>query len=76
MVISATTYIACEQALSGGAIRKNVKNLASEVKATILNITPYLTFLTAAVLFYWGVTIQSDCKFRVHVNLKLIKANK
>ena len=23
-----------------------------------------------------GVTIQSDCKFRAHVNLKLIKANK
>ena len=23
-----------------------------------------------------GVTIQSDCKFRAHVNLKLIKTNK
>ena len=34
------------------AIRKNVKNLSSEVKATILNITPYLTFLNAVVLFY------------------------
>ena len=61
------------------AIRKNVKNLSSEVKATILNITPYLTFLNAVVLFYWGgrgFTIQSDCKFPAHVNLKLIKANK
>ena len=34
------------------AIQKNVKNLSSEVKATILNITPYLTFLNAVVLFY------------------------
>ena len=60
------------------AIQKNVKNLSSEVKATILNITPYLTFLNAVVLFYWGggFTIQSDCKFPAHVNLKLIKANK
>ena len=56
------------------AIRKNVNNLSSEVKATILNITPYLTFFNAVVLFYWGVTIHS--KFRAHVNLKLIKANK
>ena len=33
-----------------------------------------MTFLNAVVLFYW-VTIQSGCKFRAHVNLKLIKAN-
>ena len=56
--------------------KKCNENLSSEVKKTILNLTPYLTFLNAVVLFYWGVTIQSDCKFRVHVNLKLIKANK
>ena len=60
------------------AIQKNVKNLSSEVEATILYTTPHLIFLNAVVLFYWGVgvTIQSDCKFRAHVNLKLIKANK
>ena len=59
---------------------KNVKNLSSEVKATILNITPYLTSLNAVVLFYWGrggydpdVIVSL---FRAHVNLKLIKANK
>ena len=62
------------------AIRKNVKNVSSEVQATTLNITPYLTFLNAVVFFYWGeggggVTIQSDCKFRAQVNLKLIKVN-
>ena len=34
------------------AIRRNVKNVSSEVKATTLNITPYLTFLNAVVLFY------------------------
>ena len=37
-------------------------------------ITLYLTFLDAVVLFYWG--LRSKCKFRAHVNLKLIKANK
>ena len=42
----------------------------------MLNITPYLTFLNAVVFLLLRVTIQSDCKFRAHVNLKLIKANK
>ena len=59
------------------AIQKNVKNLSSEVKATILNITPYLTFLNAVVLFYWGLRSRVIVSlFRAHVNLKLIKANK
>ena len=59
------------------AIQKNVKNLSSEVEATILNTTPHLIFLNAVVLFYWlGFKIQSDCTFRAHINLKLIKANK
>ena len=45
-------------------IRKNVKNLSSEVKATILNITPYLTFLNAVVLFYWGLRSRVIVSFR------------
>ena len=58
------------------AIRKNVKNLSSEVKATILNITPYLTFLNAVVLFYWGLRSRVIVSFGRMLILKLIKANK
>ena len=53
-------------------IRKNVKNVSSEVNAATLNTTPYLTFLNEVALFYCGgVTIHSDCKFRAHVNSQI-----
>ena len=39
---------------SANLVGQFMKNLSSEVKATILNIAPYLTFLNAVVLFYWG----------------------
>ena len=44
------------------AIRKNVKNLSSEVKATILNITPYLTLISqcsSLVLLRGGGALRS-----------------
>ena len=49
--------------------RKNIKNVSSEVKKTILDITPYLTFLNAVVLFYWGL------RSRVIVSLPVYEAS-
>ena len=37
---------------------------------------PVFDISQCSSLVLLGVTIQSDCKFRAHVNLKLIKANK
>ena len=37
---------------------------------------PVFDISKCSSLVLQGITIQSDCKFRAHVNLKLIKANK
>ena len=58
---------------------KNVHNLSSEVLKATINSSQYNPVFDIprwSSLVLLGVTIQSDCKFRARVNLKLIEANK
>ena len=55
------------------AIRKNVKNLFSEVKATSLDITPYLTLVNAVVLFCWRLRSRVIASFRRMFNSNQLK---
>ena len=55
------------------AIRKNVKNLFSEVKATSLDITPYLTLVNAVVLFCWRLRSRVIVSFRRMFNSNQLK---
>ena len=55
------------------AIRKNVKNLFSEVKATSLDTTPYLTLVNAVVLFCWRLRSRVIASFRRMFNSNQLK---
>ena len=58
------------------AIRKKCKELIFRSKGNNSQYNPVFDISQCSSLVLLGVTIKSDCKFRAHVNLKLIKANK
>ena len=55
---------------------QNSKELIFRSKGNNSHYNPAFDISQRSSLVLLGVTIQSDCKFRAHVNLKLIKANK
>ena len=55
---------------------KKCKELIFRSKGNNSQYNPVFDISQCSSLVLLGVTIQSDCKFRAHVNLKLIKANK
>ena len=55
---------------------KKCKERIFRSKGNNSHYNPVFDISKCSSLVLLGVTIQSDCKFRAHVNLKLIKANK
>ena len=55
---------------------KKCKELIFRSKGNNSQYNPVFDISQCSSLVLLRVTIQSDCKFRAHVNLKLIKANK
>ena len=55
---------------------KKCKELIFRSKGNNFQYNPEFHISQSSSLFLLGVTIQSDCKFRAHINLKLITANK
>ena len=55
---------------------KKCKERIFRSKGNNSQYNPVFDISQCSSLVLLGVTIQSDCKFRAHLNLKLIKANK